>query len=240
MPRASSAPRRRRTSPPGWASAMAWPRWAGIWPRWAGSRCWRCSLCAATHRANGRRTGFRGSVAAVRTLIRAATPGRGRRSRRMPRRLVAAIHDPRRDGGNRLSATPQAGPRVKTWTLLGITIAVAVGSVLPLQALINARLGALTHGALYASFVSFLVGTCLPGSVLGAPRPARPLAATVLVPRLGAGALFCLIVLGQVLGAMALDHFGVLGAQRPVDMARVAGALLVVVGAALVVRPWQA
>src|SRR5690606_24073006 len=182
---------------------------------------------------------------------------------RMPRRLVATIHDPRRDGGNRLSATPQAGPPVETWTLLGITIAVAVGSVLPLQALINARLGALTHGALYASFVSFLVGTCLLGSVLVATRtpllPPQPLssfpawiwaggvigasmvlAAPVLVPRLGAGALFCLIVLGQVLGAMALDHFGVLGAQRPVDMARVAGALLVVVGAALVVRPWQA
>src|SRR5690606_3456412 len=75
------------------------------------------------------------------------------------------------------------------------------------------------------------------GGVIGA---SMVLAATVLVPRLGAGALFCLIVLGQVLGAMALDHFGVLGAQRPVDMARVAGALLVVVGAALVVRPWQA
>src|SRR5690606_40382392 len=68
------------------------------------------------------------------------------------------------------------------------------------------------------------------GGVIGA---SMVLAATVLVPRLGAGALFCLIVLGQVLGAMALDHFGVLGAQRPVDMARVAGALLVVVGAAL-------
>jgi len=149
------------------------------------------------------------------------------------------------------------------WLVGGVALATAVGMLLPLQALINARLGALTHGALYASFVSFLVGTCLLGSVLVATRtpllPPQPLssfpawiwaggvigasmvlAATVLVPRLGAGALFCLIVLGQVLGAMALDHFGVLGAQRPVDMARVAGALLVVVGAALVVRPWQA
>ncbi|TWG88697.1 transporter family-2 protein [Luteimonas sp. J16] len=172
------------------------------------------------------------------------------------------VHDRRREDGNRLSAPPDTGPCVKTWTLLGIAIAIAVGSVLPLQALINARLGALTHGPLYAAFVSFLVGTCLLGAALLAMRsplvPTQPLgslpawiwtggaigacmvlAGTVLVPRLGAGALFCLLVLGQVVGALLLDHFGVLGARRPVDLARLAGALLVVVGTALVVRPWK-
>ncbi len=152
---------------------------------------------------------------------------------------------------------------MKAWVLSGIVVAVLVGALLPLQALINARLGALTHGALYASFVSFLVGTCLLGVVLLATRtpllPAQPLAslpawiwlggaigaclvlvATLLVPRLGAAALICLIVLGQLLGSLLLDHFGVLGATRPVDGLRLGGALLVVVGALLVVRPWQA
>jgi len=151
---------------------------------------------------------------------------------------------------------------MKAWAVLGVLVAVAVGALLPLQALINARLGALTHGALYASFVSFLVGTCLLGTIMLLVRtpllPAQPvtalpgwiwlggaigaslvLVATLLVPKIGAGALICLIVLGQVLGSLLLDHFGVLGAQRPADLPRIAGALLVIVGAALVVRPWQ-
>jgi len=151
---------------------------------------------------------------------------------------------------------------VKAWASLGIVVALVIGALLPLQALINARLGALTHGALYASFVSFLVGTCLLGALLLATRtpllPAQSLAAlpswiwlggaigaafvfaaTLLVPKLGAGAMICLVVLGQVLASLALDHFGVLGAQRPADALRMFGGLLVIVGAALVVRPWQ-
>ena len=151
---------------------------------------------------------------------------------------------------------------MKTWTTFGIAIVVAVGAMLPLQALINARLGALTQGAVYASFVSFLVGTCLLGVVLLFSRtpllPAQPVAslpawiwaggaigaslvlvATALVPKLGAAALFCLVVLGQVLGSLLLDHYGVLGPRRPADLARIGGVLLVIVGAALVVRPWQ-
>lgn len=151
---------------------------------------------------------------------------------------------------------------MKTWAFLGIVAAVAIGALLPLQALINARLGAQTHGPLYASFVSFLVGTCLLGALLLASRtpllPAQPLAAlppwiwvggiigavfvfaaTLLVPKLGAASMICLVVLGQVVASLLLDHFGVLGAQRPADAMRVAGALLVIVGAALVVRPWH-
>lgn len=151
---------------------------------------------------------------------------------------------------------------MKSWAALGIVAAVAIGALLPLQALINARLGAQTQGPLYASFVSFLVGTCLLGVLLLATRtpllPAQPVAslppwiwvggiigavfvfaATLLVPRLGAASMICLVVLGQVLASLLLDHFGVLGAQRPADAMRMLGALLVIVGAALVVRPWQ-
>lgn len=152
---------------------------------------------------------------------------------------------------------------MKGWTLLGVAAAVLIGALLPLQALINARLGAQTQGPLYASFVSFLVGTCLLGALLLATRtPAWPaqsfaslpawiwlggaigaafvFAATLLVPKLGAGSMICLVVLGQVLASLLLDHFGVLGGQRPVDALRALGALLVIAGAALVVRPWQA
>ena len=151
---------------------------------------------------------------------------------------------------------------MKTWTSLGIVIAVVIGTLLPLQALINARLGAQTQGPLYASFVSFLVGTCLLGALLLVTRtpwtPGQPLlslppwiwlggaigalfvfAATLLVPRLGAASMICLVVLGKVVASLLLDHFGVLGPQRPADALRVFGALLVIAGAALVVKPWQ-
>ena len=151
---------------------------------------------------------------------------------------------------------------MKTWTMAGIALALAIGALLPLQALINARLGAQTQGPLYASFVSFLVGTCLLAALLLVTRtpllPVQPVAAlppwiwlggiigalfvfvaTLLIPRLGAAAMICLVVLGQVAASLLLDHFGVLGAQKPADAARVFGALLVIAGAVLVVRPWQ-
>ncbi|MCD9033140.1 DMT family transporter [Luteimonas sp. Y-2-2-4F] len=140
-------------------------------------------------------------------------------------------------------------------------IALAVGMVLPLQALINARLGQTTSGSLFAAFASFLVGTLALGAALLATRTRLPpvsgllqlpawiwlggllgaayiLSATVLVTRLGAASLICLIVLGQLAGSLLLDHFGVLSAARPADWVRVLGALLVATGALLVVRPW--
>ncbi|WP_149193655.1 DMT family transporter [Luteimonas suaedae] len=142
----------------------------------------------------------------------------------------------------------------------GILLAAAVGVLLPLQALINARLGHATEGPLFASFVSFLVGTLALGAALLVMRTSLPnaqtvtsqpswvwlggligalyvLSATVLVPRLGAAALICLIVFGQVAGSLLFDHFGVLNATRPVDVWRLLGAALVAMGAVLVVRP---
>lgn len=150
---------------------------------------------------------------------------------------------------------------MNSWAVAGAAVAVAMGAMLPLQALINARLGQATSGALFASFVSFLVGTLILGAALLATRTRWPaasamadlpgwiwlggaigavyvLSATVLVPRLGAASLICLIVLGQLVGSLLLDHFGVLAATRPADWLRILGALLVAVGAALVVRPW--
>ncbi|MCD9028640.1 DMT family transporter [Luteimonas sp. BDR2-5] len=149
------------------------------------------------------------------------------------------------------------------WLAASIVIAALVGMALPLQALINARLGATTQGPLFASFASFLVGTLVLGVVLLLSRTAWPglralvalppwlwlggvigavfvFCGTLLVPRLGAAGLICLIVFGQVTGSLLLDHFGVLAQARPADLTRIVGALLVCVGALLVVRPWQA
>lgn len=143
----------------------------------------------------------------------------------------------------------------------GLGLAVLIGMLLPLQALINAALGRQTFGPVFAALVSFGVGTIVllvwwtlsrptfalaplakvpwwawTGGIIGAVYVAS---ATLLIPRMGAAPLICLVVLGQLLGSLVLDHFGVLHARQPVDASRIVGTLLVVLGVMLVVRPWQ-
>ena len=140
-------------------------------------------------------------------------------------------------------------------------LALFIGMLLPLQALINASLGKQTAGPIFASLASFSVGTLVllawwlasrpafeatalakvpwwawTGGVIGAVYVA---AATLLIPRMGAASLICAVVFGQVAGSLLLDHFGVLHARQPVDPMRLLGALLVLTGALLVVKPWK-
>lgn len=143
-----------------------------------------------------------------------------------------------------------------------LLLVVMVGTLLPLQALVNARLGHVTAGAIFAATVSFLVGTVSLTLILLAMRPAWPsldqvarlptwawtggligaayvAIATFTVPRLGASALISLTVLGQLAGALLLDHFGVLHAPQPATPMRIAGVLLILGGVLLVVQPWK-
>ena len=145
---------------------------------------------------------------------------------------------------------------------MGWLLVLLVGLVLPLQALVNARLGALSYGPLFASLASFAVGTLAlllawlatrpqefdavalarvpwwawSGGLMGA---AFVVIGTVMVPRLGAAALICLVVFGQLAGSLLLDHFGVLHPRQPADPLRILGVVLVAAGALLVVKPWQ-
>jgi bacterial/archaeal transporter family-2 protein len=57
----------------------------------------------------------------------------------------------------------------------------------------------------------------------------------VLLPHLGSATLIALIVAGQMLAAVALDHFGAFGlAQHPVSTARLIGAALIIAGVVLI------
>ena len=61
------------------------------------------------------------------------------------------------------------------------------------------------------------------------------LLAILLLPSLGAATLFALVIAGQVLAAVTLDHFGVFGlAAHPVSMTRLAGAALLIAGVILI------
>lgn len=141
-------------------------------------------------------------------------------------------------------------------------LALVAGALLPLQALINARLGHATAGGLFASACSFLVGTLALSLVLLVARPAWPaseallrlppwmwaggllgaafvVVATLAVPRIGAASLVAVVVLGQMAAALLLDRYGVLQPARAIDASRLLGAALVVAGVVLVLQPWK-
>lgn len=142
---------------------------------------------------------------------------------------------------------------------MAIVLAVIGGAVLPLQVLINSRLAVGLGNALWATTVSFIVGTLgmlvwllltrqtsadwsqaaqLPwwvwlGGLLGGAYVTFTI---VTVPVLGATVLVLLLILGQMLAGTLLDHFGILTQQQPVNLAKIAGLVLVFVGTVLVVR----
>jgi len=61
------------------------------------------------------------------------------------------------------------------------------------------------------------------------------LLAILLLPFLGAATLFALVIAGQVLAAVTMDHFGAFGlTAHPVSAARLAGAVLLIAGVILI------
>ncbi|CAH0996547.1 hypothetical protein EMA8858_02679 [Emticicia aquatica] len=57
------------------------------------------------------------------------------------------------------------------------------------------------------------------------------------VQKIGSANMICLIVAGQLLTAMLLDHFGLLGFKlHPISSLRIAGGVLIVAGVYLIVK----
>jgi transporter family-2 protein len=139
-----------------------------------------------------------------------------------------------------------------------ILLAVAAGFCLPTQAGINTQLNLWSRSAILTAAISFAVGTIgLAGYalILRTPWPATDaisrhpwwiwsggllgaflVASTVvLAPRLGAASMIALIVAGQMLASICLDHFGWIGyAVHPVNGFRLLGVVLLVGGVALI------
>ena len=142
--------------------------------------------------------------------------------------------------------------------LLAALFGVAAGGLLPVQTAVNTRLSASLRSTILASLVSFGVGTAFLAALVLVLRPSLAVAATaahrpwwiwigglcgvvfltmnmVLMRRLGASVTVVLPVLGQVLGGLLIDVTGAFGvAVRTLTAWRVAGTLLVVLGAVLV------
>ena len=60
------------------------------------------------------------------------------------------------------------------------------------------------------------------------------LGTTYLIPRIGARKFFILVITGQILMALIINHFGILESPKdPITQKKLLGALLIVVGAVL-------
>ena len=143
-------------------------------------------------------------------------------------------------------------------TLLYILLALAAGICIPTQAGINAQLSHLTRSPSLAAGISFAVGTvCLAvyvfvfriplpstAALSGAPwwiwsggaLGAFFVASTIfLVPKLGATTMLALILAGQMITSLLLDHFGAFAFPvHPISLPRVLGVLMVAAGVVLI------
>ena len=145
-------------------------------------------------------------------------------------------------------------------TYLYILIALLAGAMIPTQAATNNKMAAFVDNPILAAFVSFLVGTIAllvyliltgaPLSNLSAVRDAPLIAwaggflgaffvaaGVTLVPRIGVAMTFSLIIAGQLIVSLVIDHIGFLGLEvRPVTWQRIAGILLITGGVILIRR----
>ena len=144
-------------------------------------------------------------------------------------------------------------------SLLALLVVILAGGATALQAPTNAKLATAVASPVNAAFISFAVGTTVLG-ILAAILHTRPdmaatralpwyawlggaygacfvVAAAWGVPRLGVAMTITLMVGGQLLLSLILDHFGALGVPRqPLNLGRIAGVGLVLAGVLLVRR----
>ena len=134
-----------------------------------------------------------------------------------------------------------------------------IGAILPVQAVLNTKLGKQTGGPLISSLLSFLVGLiCLfiinlfanysaftnmkllsvspwyvwMGGLLGAIY----VSCVIFVnQQQGVALTFALAVAGQIFVSLIIDHFGLFGSfVRPVSIPKIIGALLIIAGLVLI------
>jgi transporter family-2 protein len=140
------------------------------------------------------------------------------------------------------------------------TLAILAGVSIVIQQALNANLRGALSSAAWSGFASYAIGLgcmALLALALRDPIPSAVKAGRIpwweftgglfgaifiglaifLVPELGAATFIVLLVTGQMLASVTLDHFGWLGlAQRPIDLPRLIGMGLLIGGCGLIQR----
>ncbi len=137
-----------------------------------------------------------------------------------------------------------------------IMVALA-GALLPIQAGLNTKMGKAIESPVWASLISFAVGTVAMLTYAGVSKqgfnfselrhvPAYTWLAGILgafyvttivlaFPRLGPALTFGLVVAGQLFISLVLDHFNILvHAQHSINIFRIIGMLLIIAGVILI------
>jgi len=138
--------------------------------------------------------------------------------------------------------------------LILLFIALVAGMMAPIQAGLNGKMGRAIESPVYAALISFAVGTLvLFGYALATRLDFTSIrqatdthwsvwsagflgafyvtAANIITPRLGAALTFGLVVAGQLVMAVIMDHFGLLGVSvQPLSWQRLGGIALITAG----------
>ena len=142
-----------------------------------------------------------------------------------------------------------------------VALGLFAGANLTFQALVNAQLRGVLQSPLRAGLVSYVGGTFCCMVLLAARRESFSLfdaraagsnalfwtggaygliyllLAIWLIPRLGSGQVFVIIVAGQLLAAVIFDQFGLFGAApRPIDASKILGVLFLIAAVILIRR----
>jgi transporter family-2 protein len=141
------------------------------------------------------------------------------------------------------------------WLVIAVSTGLISGFLFGTQPSVNGHLSRQLGHPLQASIVSFVTGTAILIGVaiamgvfpprLNTPLPQLPwwcwgggaigailvTASLIFVPRIGSLPWHATIITGQLIAALVLDHFGLLGnAQESMSKMRFAGAMLLVAG----------
>lgn len=139
-------------------------------------------------------------------------------------------------------------------------LTVGAGVSVMVQQALNANLRAELSSAAWSGFVSYFVGVLCMVVLATALRDPVPSTATmarvplwawsgglfgaifialsiVTIPKLGGAAYIAILVTGQMIAALVLDHFGWLGIpERQIDLPRLLGVALLIGGVVLIRR----
>lgn len=139
-----------------------------------------------------------------------------------------------------------------------ILLAIVAGAVLPLQAGLNVQLGKSVNQPIFAAFASFLIGSLgllvyllilkFDFSTVSQTRTVSPwvwiagilgafyvAAVIILAPRLGTALTFSLVVTGQMIISLILDHYGLLGLPvKHMNWQRLVGVAFLITGVLLI------
>lgn len=140
-----------------------------------------------------------------------------------------------------------------------VILAVLIGTLMPVQAALNAELTKILQHPFLGAFISFATGAIAlalislftggatelkrlgdvpPHLFLGGILGAIFVGSTIFfIPRMGATVMIATFVTGQLLGSLIIDHFGFLGlTPNPVTTTRIIGVFLLFAGLLLVIK----